>query len=135
MDEIERRGGVIAAIEAGWIQQQIADASWEHQRQIEAGLRVIVGVNRFVEAEPPHVDIHRHVEAVAAEQTTALRALRQERDAARVARALEGLRAVAAGDGNVMPALVEAAAAYATIGEICGTLRAEFGEYRAAQVY
>ena len=135
MDEIERRGGVIAAIEAGWIQQQIADASWERQRQIEAGERVIVGVNRFVEAEPPHVDIHRHVEAVAAEQAAALRALRQERDAPRVARALEGLRAVAAGDGNVMPALVEAAAAYATIGEICGTLRAQFGEYRAAQVY
>jgi methylmalonyl-CoA mutase N-terminal domain/subunit len=135
MDEIERRGGVIAAIESGWTQQQIADASYERQRQVEAGERVIVGVNRFVEEEPGRVDIHRHVEAVAAEQAAALRALRAERDARQVARALDGLRAVAAGDGNVMPALVEAVKAYATIGEVCGTLRELFGEYRAAQVY
>ena len=135
MDEVERRGGVIAAIESGWIQQQIADASWERQRQIEAGERVVVGVNRFVEEEPVRVDIHRHVEAVAAERVAALQALRQERDARRVARALDGLRAVAAGGANVMPALVEAVAAYATIGEICGTLREVFGEYRATPVY
>jgi methylmalonyl-CoA mutase N-terminal domain/subunit len=135
MDEIERRGGVIAAIESGWTQQQIADASYERQRQVEAGERVIVGVNRFVEEEPGHVDIHRHVEAVANEQAAALGALRAERDGGQVARALDGLRAVAAGDGNVMPALVKAVKAYATIGEICGTLREVFGEYRAAQVY
>jgi methylmalonyl-CoA mutase N-terminal domain/subunit len=135
MEEVERRGGVIAAIESGWIQQQIADASWERQRQIEAGERVVVGVNRFVEEEPVRVDIHRHLEAVAAERAAALRALREERDARRVTGALEGLRAAAAGGANVMPALVEAATAYATIGEICGTLREVFGEYRAAPVY
>jgi methylmalonyl-CoA mutase N-terminal domain/subunit len=135
MDEVERRGGVIATIESGWIQQQIADASWERQRQIEAGERVVVGVNRFVEEEPVRVDIHRHLEAVAAERVAALGALRQERDADRVACALAGLRAVAAGGANVMPALVEAVTAYATIGEICGTLREVFGEYRAAAVY
>jgi methylmalonyl-CoA mutase N-terminal domain/subunit len=126
---------VIAAIESGWIQQQIADASWERHRQIEAGERVVVGVNRFVEEEPVRVDIHRHLEAVAAERAAALRALREERDARRVTGALEGLRAAAAGGANVMPALVEAATAYATIGEICGTLREVFGEYRAAPVY
>jgi methylmalonyl-CoA mutase N-terminal domain/subunit len=135
MDEIERRGGVIATIESGWTQQQIADASYERQREVEAGERVVVGVNRFVEEEALHVDIHRHLEAVAAEQAAALGALREERDARQVARALDGLRAVAAGDDNVMPALVEAVKAYATIGEICGTLRELFGEYRAAQVY
>jgi hypothetical protein len=117
MAEIERRGGVIAAIESGWTQQQIADASYERQRQVEAGERVIVGVNRFVEEEPPHVDIHRHLEAVAAEQAAALKALREERDARQVARALDGLWAVAAGDDNVMPALVEAKA-YATMGDL-----------------
>ena len=96
---------------------------------------VALGVNRFVEDEPWRVDIHRHVEAVAAEQAQALRALRAQRDARRVAGALDALRAVAAGDGNVMPALVEAGTAYATIGEICGVLREVFGEYRAPQVY
>jgi len=135
MGEIERQGGMTAAIESGWAQQQIADASWEHQRQIESGERVIVGVNRFVEGEPWRVDIHRHVETVAAEQVAALRALRAQRDARRVAGALDALRAVAAGDGNVMPALVEAVTTYATIGEICGVLREVFGEYRAPQVY
>ena len=104
--------------------------------EIEAGERVIVGVNRFVEEEPLHVDIHRHVEAVAAEQTAALGALRaRARRPPRWPRALDALRAVAAGDGNVMPALVEAVKAYATIGEICGVLREVFGEYRAAPVY
>ena len=135
MDEIARRGGVIAAIESGWIQQQIADASWERQRQIESGERVVVGVNRFVEDEAVRVDIHRHLDAVAAERGAALRALRDERDAHRVAHALGGVRAIAAGEGNVMPALVEAVKAYATIGEICGTLREVFGEYRPAAVY
>jgi methylmalonyl-CoA mutase N-terminal domain/subunit len=81
------------------------------------------------------VAIHRHLEAVAAERAAALGALREERDAGRVARTLDGLQAVAAGDGNVMPALVEAVKAYATVGEICGTLRELFGEYRAAPVY
>jgi methylmalonyl-CoA mutase N-terminal domain/subunit len=81
------------------------------------------------------VDIHRHLEAVTGERAAALRALRAERDAPRVARALEGLRMVAAGGANVMPALVEAVKAYATIGEVCGTLREVFGEYRAAAVY
>ncbi len=135
MDEIERRGGVIAAIESGWIQQQIADASWERQRQIESGERVVVGVNRFVEEAAVRVDIHRHLDAVAAERGAALRALRGERDAHRVAHALGGVRAIAAGEGNVMPALVEAVKAYATIGEICRTLREVFGEYRPAAVY
>jgi methylmalonyl-CoA mutase N-terminal domain/subunit len=135
MDEIERRGGVIAAIESGWIQQQIADASWERQRQIESGERAVVGVNRFVEDEAVRVDIHRHLDAVAVARGAALRALRDERDAHRVAHALGGVRAIAAGEGNVMPALVEAVKAYATIGEICGTLREVFGEYRPAAVY
>jgi len=133
--DIERRGGMIAAIESSWAQQQIADASYERQRQIEAGERVIVGVNRFVEDEPGRVDIHRHVEEVAVERVTELGALRAGRGTAPVARALDDLRTVAAGDGNVMPALVAAVKTYATIGEICGALRELFGEYRATPVY
>jgi methylmalonyl-CoA mutase N-terminal domain/subunit len=81
------------------------------------------------------VEIHRHREDVAAEQVAALAALRAERDGRRATRALDCLRAVAARDGNVMPALVEAVRAYATVGEICGTLRAVFGEHRATPVY
>jgi methylmalonyl-CoA mutase N-terminal domain/subunit len=133
--EIERRGGMIAAIESGWVHRQIADAAWEQQRQIEAGERVIVGVNRHVEDEPARAEIHRHREDVSAQQIQALRALRAGRDPARVAGALDALKAAAAGDTNVMPALVDAVKAYATTGEICGVLRGVFGEYQAVQVY
>jgi methylmalonyl-CoA mutase N-terminal domain/subunit len=133
--EVERMGGVIAAIESGWVQQQIADAAWAHQQAIEAGERVIVGVNAYVEDEPWRVEIHRHLEEVAEQQIAALAKLRAERDHARVARTLAALREAAAGRTNVMPALVEAVKAYATIGEICGVLREVFGEYRVASVY
>ncbi len=133
--EIESRGGMVPAIETGWVQQQIADAAWEHQRQVESGERVIVGVNRFVEQAPSDVELHRHLEEVAEAQVAALRRLRREREEARVTCALRDLRAAAASSVNLMPLLVEAVKAYATIGEICGVLRAVFGEYRAAQVY
>ena len=133
--EIEGRGGMVAAIESGWVQQQIADAAWEHQRQVEAGERVVVGVNRFVEDEPWRVAIHRHLEEVAGEQVAALATLRRERDARRVARALDELRVAAKGDANLIPLFVEAVKSYATIGEICGVLREVFGEYQAVQVY
>jgi methylmalonyl-CoA mutase N-terminal domain/subunit len=133
--EVERMGGVIAAIESGWVQQQIADAAWAHQQAVEAGERVIVGVNAYVEDEPWRVEIHRHLEEVAEQQIAALARHRAERDHARVARTLAALREAAAGQTNVMPALVEAVKAYATIGEICGVLREVFGEYRVTSVY
>ena len=135
IEEVEARGGMVKAIESGWVQQQIADASWAHQREIEAGTRVVVGVNRYAEEAPERVPIHQHVEEVAAARAAALAALRAERDAPGVARALEALRAAASGDANLVPALVEAVKAYATVGEICDVLRREFGEYRAIQAY
>jgi methylmalonyl-CoA mutase N-terminal domain/subunit len=135
MEEIERRGGMVAAIESGWAQQQIADAAWEHQRQIEAGERVVVGVNRFAEEEPWSWEIHRHLEAVEAEQVEALAELRAERDEAAVKRALDALRAAAAAEANLVAVLVETVKTYATVGEICGALRDVFGEYRGPQVY
>jgi len=117
------------------VQQQIADAAWEHQRQIENGERAVVGVNRFVEEEPWSWEIHRHLEEVEAEQKAALATLRAERDDARVRHALADLRVAAASDANLVTVLVETVKTYATIGEICATLRAVFGEYRGIQVY
>ncbi len=135
IDDIVRRGGMIKAIESGWAQQQIADASFKYQREVEAGERVVVGVNQFQEDEPRHIDIHRHLEEVAAEQAAALKALRAERDRAGVARALDDLRNAARGGVNLMPVLVDTVKTYATIGEICGVLREIFGEYKAVQAY
>jgi len=133
--EIEGRGGMVAAIESGWVQQQIADAAWEQQRRVEAGTRVVVGVNRFVDDEPWRFEIHRHLEEVAAEQVGSLAALRAERDGALVTRRLAELRAAAEGDTNLLPPLVAAVESYATIGEICGVLREVFGEYQAVQIF
>jgi methylmalonyl-CoA mutase, N-terminal domain len=133
--DIEGRGGMIKAIESGWVQQQIADAAYEHHRQVEAGEQIIVGVNRFQEEEPHGVSIHRHLDEVAAEQAKALAALRAERDADRVAQALENLRIAARSEVNLMPVLVETVRTYATVGEICGVLRGVFGEYKAVQTY
>jgi methylmalonyl-CoA mutase N-terminal domain/subunit len=132
---IEERGGMLKAIESGWAQQQIADASWAHQRQVEGGERVVVGVNRYVEPSAARVDIHRHLEEVGEERRAELAALRANRDGAAVADALRAVRAAAAGGTNLVPVLVEAVKTYATVGEICGVLREVFGEYRALQVY
>jgi methylmalonyl-CoA mutase, N-terminal domain len=133
--EVERRGGMVAAIDSGWVQQQIANAAWEFQRQVEAGERVIVGVNQYVEDEPRRAEIHRHVEAVAEQQIAALYALRAGRDSAGVGRGLDRLEAAAASDTNLLPVLIDAAKAYATVGEICDVLRGVFGEYQVPKVY
>jgi methylmalonyl-CoA mutase, N-terminal domain len=133
--EIEGLGGMVKAIESGWIQRQIAEAAWDHQRAVEAGTRVVVGVNRFVEGEPSHVRLHEHADRHEAEQAEALRLLRAERDPARVTGALAELRAAAEGEANLIPVLVRTVQTYATIGEIFGVFREVFGEYRAPQVF
>ncbi len=142
-DEIERRalhyieridamGGATKAIEAGYIQNEIQDAAYATARAIEAGEQVVVGVNRFqTNTTTPPGDLLRVDEAVQAEQIARLAALRASRDAAAVAGSLARLRA-AAQDPNapLMPRFIEAVEAYATLGEICNTLREIFGEYR-----
>jgi methylmalonyl-CoA mutase, N-terminal domain len=133
--EIEGLGGMVKAIESGWIQRQIAEAAWDHQRAVEAGTRVVVGVNRFVEGEPSHVRLHEHADRHEAEQAEALRLLRAERDPARVTGTLAELRAAAEGEANLIPVLVRTVQTYATIGEIFGVFREVFGEYRAPQVF
>jgi methylmalonyl-CoA mutase, N-terminal domain len=133
--EIERLGGMVKAIESGWAQREIAEAAWEHQRAVESGERVVVGVNRFVEGESPHIRLHEHAQRHEAEQAEALRRLRAERDQARVSRALGELRAAARSDVPLVPVLVDTVKTYASIGEIFGVLREVFGEYRAPQVF
>jgi methylmalonyl-CoA mutase N-terminal domain/subunit len=129
---VERRGGMVCAIESGWVGEQIAEAAWQHQRALESGDRPVVGVNRFVEQERPPVEIHRHLDEAAEREIAALRRLRAERDGRAVKCALDDLRVAAAGRANLMPLLVETVKTYATIGEICGVLREVFGEYRSS---
>jgi methylmalonyl-CoA mutase N-terminal domain/subunit len=130
IERIEGLGGAVAAIEAGWVQGQIAEAAYEYQRRVEEGEQVVVGVNRFVEQEGASVAVFAPNEAVAREQGAGLRRLRAERDNEGVGAALEGLRRAAAGSENVLVPMREALRRLATVGEVCGVLRQVWGEYR-----
>jgi methylmalonyl-CoA mutase N-terminal domain/subunit len=126
---IDEMGGMIPAIEAGFPQTEIAAASYRYQREVEAGERVIVGVNRF-QSEDRGIDVLRIGEAAARRQEEKLAALRARRDNNGVVEALDALKRVAEGTRNTMPFILDAVRAYATLGEICDALRDVFGAWR-----
>jgi methylmalonyl-CoA mutase, N-terminal domain len=126
---IDEMGGMIAAIEAGFPQREIAAASYRYQREVEAGERVIVGVNRFQAADEP-IEVLEIDEGAAGEQCAKLADLRKRRDNGRVGASLDALRRAAEGAENTMPYILDAVRAYATLGEICDTLRSVFGSYQ-----
>jgi methylmalonyl-CoA mutase N-terminal domain/subunit len=135
LDGIEARGGALAAIERGDVQKAIQDSAYRYQREAEAGERVIVGVNRFQEeGQETAAEILRIDPALEREQRGRVRALRARRDPAAWAAALDALEARARGRDNLVPALVDAVLAWATVGEIAGRLRKVFGEHRETLV-
>jgi methylmalonyl-CoA mutase N-terminal domain/subunit len=126
---IDEMGGMIPAIEAGFPQSEIAAASYRYQREVEAGERVVVGVNRFQSEEQP-IELLRIDESAARQQENKLAALRARRDNSEVIRTLDALKRAAEGTDNSMPYILDAVRAYATLGEICDALRAVFGSYQ-----
>ena len=134
MDEVEGMGGAVAAIESGWMQNQIAEASWRHQRRVDEGDEVVVGVNDYREGGEQPQTIFSVDRRLVDEQLARLARHRHERDAEAVAATLAALRAACAGDANLMPPILDAVRAYATLGEICGAMREVFGEYRPPTV-
>ncbi len=126
---IDRMGGMIAAIEAGYPQAEIASAAYRYQREVETGDRAIVGVNRFESGHEP-IDLLKIGESSAAGQCEKLERLRSRRDSGKVRSALDALTRAARGDANTMPFILDAVRAYATLGEVCDALRAVFGAYR-----
>jgi methylmalonyl-CoA mutase N-terminal domain/subunit len=135
LDQVEARGGAIRAIERGEIQRDIQESAYRFQRQVEAGDRVIVGVNRFQESgEGSPMDILRIDPALERQQIDRLRALRSRRPPGPWKAALDVLGAKARTRENLMPALVDAVLAFATVGEIAGRLREVFGEHRETLV-
>jgi methylmalonyl-CoA mutase N-terminal domain/subunit len=127
--QIDDMGGMIAAIEAGFPQTEIASASYRYQCEIESGERTIVGVNRFQSDDPP-IELLQIGEDSARRQTAKLAALRARRDNGNVQKTLDALRRAAEGTENTMPLLLDAVRAYATLGEICDALRGVFGTYQ-----
>ncbi len=127
---IDDLGGVLACVEKGFFQGEIADSAHRFQREVDTGQRTIVGVNAFQSDEPLHIPLLDMDPQGYARQAARLNALRESRDSAAVQRALDGLRQAASGTENVMPRLLDAARAYATLGEIMDALREVFGMYR-----
>ncbi len=132
--KIDAMGGMLPAIESGYIQREIQQAAYEYQRAIERGDQVVVGVNRYKDSASPSLPILRIDPAIERAQVERLRQLRARRDPSRVARALAQVEEAARSEANLMPAILEAVRAYATVGEIADALRRVFGEYREAAV-
>jgi methylmalonyl-CoA mutase N-terminal domain/subunit len=128
--EIEALGGTLAAIEAGFQQRRIQEAAYRVQQEIERGDRIVVGVNRFRDESSASPVIQRIDPAGERRQAEAVRAIRAGRDRERWAAAMARLERVAAGTENLMPALIEAVHAQATVGELSDRLRAVWGEHR-----
>jgi methylmalonyl-CoA mutase N-terminal domain/subunit len=134
MLEIEERGGALACIESGWFQDELARAAYDDALAVEAGERVVVGVNRHP-SEPEPIDVFRIDPALEVQQVESLRSVRERRDGAAVERSLSRLSAAVEGGENVVPPCVEAVKAYATVGEIVGAVRAVHGSWHSARAF
>ena len=128
--KIDEMGGAAAAIEKGYIQREIQDSAYKYQREIESLERVVVGLNRFQVDEEKPSNLLRVDPAVRIAQVDNLKKLKAERDSERVRGTLAALTKVAEGEGNLMAPILDAVKAYATLGEICDSLRSVFGEYQ-----
>jgi methylmalonyl-CoA mutase N-terminal domain/subunit len=133
-DQIDRMGGMVEAIERGFPQTEIAESSYRFQQAVERREKIIVGVNDFVQKDDPPMPILYIDESAAERQLARLDLLKKRRDSDRVRRALDDLRAAAQSGDSVMPSILEAVRAYATLGEMCDALRDVWGEYEEVPV-
>ncbi len=134
LEKIAAMGGMLRAIERGYVQQEIQNAAYEFQRTVDSGSAVIVGVNRFAQEVEPEIPLQHMDESLERKQVERLRAMRARRDPVRWQAAIQGVTDAARSGANLMPAILEAVESYATVGEIAGTLRKTFGEYQETVV-
>lgn len=133
--QIDKLGGAVAAIEQGFMQREIQDSAYRHQKEVESGERVVIGVNRFTGGDELPMDLLKVDPAVGERQIDRLKKVRRRRDQRKVSEVLQGLRRGAQSKDNLMPYIFEAVKAYASLGEICGVLREVFGEYKQQIVF
>jgi methylmalonyl-CoA mutase N-terminal domain/subunit len=129
IEQVDERGGAVAAIETGWVQGEIEAAAYRWTKAVEDGERVIVGVNAHVEEGGEEIELHRLDPEAERRQVERTRRVRAERDAAAVERALVRVREAARGTENMLPPMRDALSGRCTVGEICGALREEWGTY------
>jgi methylmalonyl-CoA mutase, N-terminal domain len=134
-DKLDAMGGMVNAIERGYPQKEISDASYEYSRACERNEKIIVGVNEFASEDEAAAPETLYIdESVEQQQIERLQSLRKSRDNDKVQRTLDGIREIAKGSGNLMYPILEAVRAYATLGEICNAMRDVFGEYREPEI-
>jgi methylmalonyl-CoA mutase N-terminal domain/subunit len=129
IEKIDAMGGAVAALEKGYIQREIQESAYQYQRSIEKQERIVVGLNRFQSAEPKPSNILRVDPGVRLSQMEKIKKVKASRNPKQVAKALADIKSKALSSDNLMPPILEAVKAYATLGEICDVLREVFGEY------
>jgi methylmalonyl-CoA mutase N-terminal domain/subunit len=134
-ERIEEFGGVIPAIKANFFQREIANASYKYQKEVENKERIIVGVNKYRPDEEIEPDILKIDDKVAVEQKESLKKVKKERDNELVEETLSKLKKAAEGTENLMPYIIECVRAYASVGEIIGTLKKVFGTYKEDSIF
>ncbi len=134
-EKIDKLGGVIPAIEQGFFQREISRSAYEYQRKLERRDKFHVGVNIFEEEAKPDIEVLKIPAQVEKDQNRALKNVKKERNVRRVRESLKELRKAAAGGGNLMPKILNCVRAYATLGEMCNTLKEEFGEYHEPIIF
>jgi methylmalonyl-CoA mutase N-terminal domain/subunit len=132
IERVDELGGAVAAVEQGFVQDEIEQAAFRWQQEVESGERPIVGVNAFAEAGGERIELQRIDPEAEQRQLERLARVRAERDPARAAQALARVREAAAGTENLLPPMREALRAHCTVGEICGALREQWGTYDRA---
>jgi len=131
---IDKMGGALEAIKKGYIQREIRRSAYNHQRAVDTGEQVVVGVNQYTSEEQTPLELLEIDESVASKQLERLNKLKSRRDSDKVHQLLDKVRQIASSEENIMPVLIEAAKAYATVGEITDALRDVFGEYKEPSV-
>ena len=134
IEKIDALGGMLRAIEAGFVQAEVQQAAYEYQQAVERGEVAVVGVNRFTEDEARHIPTLKIDPEIELSQIARLKALRARRDGVKVRTALDEIDRRARSNENLMPAILAAVESYATVGEISDTLRRAFGEYQESAV-
>jgi methylmalonyl-CoA mutase N-terminal domain/subunit len=133
LDRIDALGGTLVAIESGYVQREVQDAAYRAQQAIDAGDEILVGVNRFTDDEPPAIETFLLDSDVERDQKARLAAVRASRSASALEAALVRVERAARGSDNLVPPILAAVEAKATVGEISDTMRRVFGEYIAAE--
>jgi len=133
MSRIEDRGGILNCIEDGSIRREIALQAYELEKNIQSGKKTVVGVNKFTSGEKQReVELYEPSEDILQRQRSRLKEVKGSRDQEEVTQALAKVRRLAAGGENLLPPILEAVRAYASVGEICNVLKEVFGEYQEA---